>query len=161
MVNAAAEAASAAGVADRVRFRVADVRTLEPGAVPAEAKAADAIHARSLLNAVCDPAGTAVVQLLSRIRNAFGGRIFFVEDYYGRLGTGTSDPPVHALLQDLAQLASGQGVPPPDLAGWAALYEQAGCGVLHAYEGSNDGISWFVHVCALPRSGRPPDQPAE
>ncbi|HEU5269368.1 MAG TPA: class I SAM-dependent methyltransferase, partial [Jatrophihabitans sp.] len=86
MVRAACRAADAAGVADRVEFRLADVRALEAGAVPDGAKAAAAIHARSLFNALIDRDGSAVVRLICRIRELFGATFLFVEDYYGRLG---------------------------------------------------------------------------
>ena len=55
----------------------------------------------------------------------------------------------HTLLQDMAQSISGQGIPPADVAQWAAVYEAAGCGLLHVYEGDSSGIAWFVHVVRL------------
>lgn len=151
MVARATAAARAAEVADRLTFATVDVRTMAE--LPAGALTVQAVHGRSLLNAFFRTGGAEAAGVLADIRERFAGKLLFIEDYYGQLGTATDGRATHTMLQDLAQLASGQGVPLPDLAGWLAVYRQGGYGVLEAYEGTNAGIHWFVHVCAPAQIG--------
>lgn len=89
-----------------------------------------------------------VVAWLTGIRDLFQGRTLVVADYYGRLGWDLPGPPRLALLHDLVQALSGQGVPPPDREGWRRVYEKAGCTLLHAFEAEDPGV-WFVHLLRL------------
>jgi SAM-dependent methyltransferase len=87
---------------------------------------------------------------LKRLAEHFPGRRLLVVDYYGRLGRDgyTASPMV--LLHDWVQMVSGQGIPPSDSSGWAALYEQAGCTLLDTMEPAASKIPFFVHLVALP-----------
>ncbi|HSF98024.1 MAG TPA: class I SAM-dependent methyltransferase [Ornithinibacter sp.] len=148
MVEAAQARAHEAGVADQVQFvrgGVHQLATLVPRVGFDEA----ALHARSLLNEFFADGPAAATEVVATIRDVFAGRLLFVEDYYGRLGTSHGGDFRHSHLQDLVQVASGQGIPPDGFEGWAALYEAAGCSVLHRYEGHDDGVAWFVHVVLL------------
>ena len=148
MVAAATAGAQEAGVAHQLGFDVADARGIVADTVPALPPTA-ALHARSLLNEFFASGPEVAVEVLTQIRQAFPDRLIFIEDYYGRLGVECEADFRHARLQDMVQLASAQGVPPPDLAAWAEVYAKAGCSLLHAYEGTDDGVAWFIHVCAL------------
>lgn len=147
LVAAATAASLDAGVADRVGFAVGDVRDVD--AVVPDGLESAAVHAGSLLNEFFARGDGAAVDVLTTIRGRFADRVIFVEDYYGRLGVAVDADVRHARLQDLAQVASGQGLPPPDAEGWAAVYAAAGCSLLHRYEATDDGIAWFIHVCRL------------
>jgi hypothetical protein len=86
------------------------------------------------------------IRWLRALRRALPGRTLLVADYYGRLGTG-HDAPRELLLHDYAQLISGQGVPPPDVDGWNAVYTAAGCRLAHALHDSRTTL--FIHVIVL------------
>lgn len=148
MVEAARARTREAGVADQVEFVRGEVQHLAT-LVPQLGFDGAAVHARSLLNEFFADGPAAATEVVATIREVFAGRLLFVEDYYGRLGRSQGGDFRHSHLQDLVQLASGQGIPPDGFEGWAALYEAAGCSVLHRYEGHDDGVAWFVHVVLL------------
>jgi len=152
MVDAATERVRLAGLGDRVQITEGDVRTMDEAVTRGIASAGvSAVYGRSLLNEFFADGGRGATEVLTALRRLLPGRLLFVEDYYGHLTHGRGPDPAHqhTMLQDLAQVVSGQGVPPPDLASWARIYAAAGCGLLKVYEGDNDGIRWFVHVLAL------------
>ena len=72
-------------------------------------------------------------------------------NYYGKLTQlHTIDLKYrHTLLHDIVQVISAQGIPPPDLEKWVAIYHAANCQLVHAYEGESSGIEWFIHVVQL------------
>jgi len=150
MCRTASARIGAAGLGERVSIwqcPVEDVTALDA----AWFDDVSAIHAGSVLNEFFWPNGNRAVRLVADLQHCFPDRLLFVSDYYGRL---THRRRIgrrcrHAMLQDVAQAISGQGVPPPDLAGWVAIYVEAGATLLHATEGEHDGIRWFLHVVRL------------
>jgi hypothetical protein len=90
------------------------------------------------------------IQLLRVLRDAFPDRRLLVVDYLGRLGRargGNND--YQAVLQDLVQALSGQGIPPPDLKGWSDVYEAAGVRLTRVWQGPGSGLEWFIHDIIL------------
>jgi SAM-dependent methyltransferase len=153
MCEVAAERVRQAGLSDVVRIRCCDVRELDAADL-AEAGGegrVEALHGRSLLNEFFGDGPAEAAAVVADLRRRFPGRLMFVSDYYGKLGAHERVDPVyaHTLVHDVAQVLSGQGVPPPDLEGWAAVYAAAGAVLLHAYEGEGDGIAAFIHVLRL------------
>lgn len=151
MVTTATEHIRHAGLSARIQIAHGDVRALNRSAVLQSREAIRALYARSVINEFFADRGRSAVDILLNLKRLFPGRRLFIEDYYGRL---THNRPVnpahqHTLLQDLAQAVSGQGIPPPDLPGWAQVYEAAGCDFVKAYEGDNNGVAWFIHVLHL------------
>lgn len=152
MVEVASKRVALAGLDSRVRITQGDVRALDNALAQQIATAKmSAAYGRSLLNEFFADGGGSATEVLTALRRLLPGGLLFVEDYYGHLTHCRSPDPTHrhTLIQDLAQAVSGQGVPPPDLAGWAKIYAAAGCCLLKAYEGDNDGIRWFIHVLTL------------
>jgi SAM-dependent methyltransferase len=86
----------------------------------------------------------AAVRWLRGIRKTLTGRAVLIHDYYGRLGTRARGASRHTLLHDYAQLISGQGVPPPALREWSAIYEAAGYRLVRAIEDRT--TTQFIHV---------------
>lgn len=110
----------------------------------------DALYARSMVNSFFSNGTVNAVGFLAGLRAQWPGRLFFIQDYYGKLGSTAVDRAfTHTLLQDFVQVLTGQGVPPPTLNEWAEVYSAAGCDLLHAYEGTSDGIEGFIHVLRL------------
>jgi hypothetical protein len=109
------------------------------------------IHAGSLLNELFRGGPRAAIALLRRLRALFPDRLLFVTDYYGRLTHEGSSRArdLHAMLQDFVQAVSGQGIPPRDLDGWCSVYRAAGCAPIEAFEGTAEGLAWFIHVVRL------------
>jgi SAM-dependent methyltransferase len=151
MVETAARNIQRAGLEPRVEIGQNDVRTIGVGAAPGYCRDVGALYGRSILNEFFADDGACATKILRQLRRWFPRRLFFVEDYYGCLTRDAQsvEGRNHTLLQDLAQVLSGQGVPPADLAGWQGVYESAGCSLVKAYEGENDGIAWFIHVVQL------------
>lgn len=151
-----------AQLSGRIRLMNGDVQNLDLVDLDS-VKEVSALHAGSLLNEFFHDGSSSAITFLSCLRARFHGRLLFVSDYFGKL-TRMSRVPAryrHNLLQDAAQAISGQGVPPPDLAGWVAVYDAAGCSILDAYHGENDGVDWFVHIVRLSQiPPRPHDRKA-
>jgi SAM-dependent methyltransferase len=151
MVEAAGRNIQRSGVEHRVEVHQSDVRAIADGVAPSIRDGVEALYGRSILNEFFADDGESATAVLRDLRRSFPERLFFVEDYYGCLtrNVETVEDRNHTLLQDLAQVMSGQGVPPADLGDWQRVYESGGCSLLKAYEGTNDGISWFIHVVQL------------
>ncbi|HWA60626.1 MAG TPA: class I SAM-dependent methyltransferase [Caulobacteraceae bacterium] len=135
-----------AGASRRVRIIEADAR--DPDGWPLDAGVTiETIVAGDLLNEMMSDEGREAVAWLRRLRATLPERTLVVADYYGALGKPGRPGDPRTLLHDFVQLASGQGVPPPDCGGWAALYERAGCRLVHALEDPH--TSRFVHIVKL------------
>lgn len=110
----------------------------------------DGVHCSSFLNEFFG-SGRDPVAVLKRLRQLLPGRPLFVVDYYGELGhrrTSSLQHPV-TLLQDVAQVASGQGVPPPDMQAWRRIYRRAGCRLIRAMDFETSHLRWFIHEVRL------------
>jgi hypothetical protein len=142
---------ASAGLADRVRIHRTDVRRLGRALDAGTRDTIEAIYGGSILNEFFADGSSEVIRILRQLRRQFPGRLLFVQDYYGMLGRQSliTRKFQHALLQDIAQLVSGQGVPPADVEDWAAIYADAECTLREVYVGHADGIAPFVHVVSL------------
>lgn len=140
-----------AGVASRVRIERADVREICDLMDVAERRSVEAVHARSVINAFFGRGFDLARGVLRKLRLAFPGRVAFFIDYYGELNHPPKSKPGFRLAQihDLAQLASGQGIPPASRPNWRALYRAAGCKLISADDFCDGDIRWFVHEVRL------------
>lgn len=91
-----------------------------------------------------------MAEFLRELARLLPGRILLVFDYYSHLarGAGPGAEP-RTLIHDVAQLVSGQGLPPPSAEGWLTAYEEAGAELLHRFDARADGIDRFVHIVRL------------
>lgn len=113
-------------------------------------KACQMVIASSLLNEYWSEPGE-LTRFLVRLRTLLPGRILLVSDYYSRLGArDATGRPARTLIHDLAQVVSGQGLPPPDVHRWVAAYRDAGSEMLQGIEATGDGIERFIHIVKLP-----------
>jgi SAM-dependent methyltransferase len=151
MCEAATASIVRAGLAKVLRIIHGDARDVADLLAADERDRIDGLHCRSLVNELFRFGPAEAAEFVAQLARHFRGRLLLVGDYYGKLGSEERVPDrfAHTLLQDLAQAVSSQGIPPPDLAGWADVYEQGGAELLHAYEGEHAGIAWFVHVVRL------------
>jgi SAM-dependent methyltransferase len=151
MCRLARARAREAGVASRVTIKRADISEIRDALDAGERRRVDALHGRSVLNAFFGRGPNSARAMLRTLRLAFPGRVAFFVDYYGELGHAPASRRGFRLgqLQDLAQLASGQGIPPSRRRDWQALYRAAGCKLISADDSSNDNIRWFVHQVRL------------
>ena len=84
--------------------------------------------------------------MVAGLRQALPGRPLLLSDYYGRLGSDAEEQR-ETLLHDFVQLISGQGVPPPGLDEWRAIYAEAGCRLAHVIE--DQTTTQFVRIVVL------------
>lgn len=140
-----------AGVSSQVKIRQADVRDVGGVLDAPERRRVDVIHGRSVINAFFGRGLNAAEAVLRKLRRAFPKRVAYFVDYYGELGRAAEDRSVYRLgrAHDLAQLASGQGTPPPDCHKWRALYRAAGCKLISVDEMRTNDIRWFIHEVRL------------
>lgn len=141
----------AAGVRARVTIRQGDATRLRRALAGLDLDAIEAVHGRSLLNALFARGPARAVAFLRHLRRLLPGRTGLFVDYYGELNRPARGSPGFRLaeLQDLAQLASGQGVPPPDRNAWNTIFRQAGCGLVSVLDVRTDDVRWFIRQVRL------------
>jgi hypothetical protein len=131
----------------RIRILRADARDVD------RLPDAGALHAASLLNELFGRGPDEAVRFLQTIKSRYPGRHCWIVDYYGQLGHNlarNSGAVVrHALLHDLIQALSGQGIPPPDLKAWRKIYRSAAVRLIEAHEFGDANMVWFVHRIGL------------
>ena len=135
------------GLGERIRIVAGDAS--DPASVlPAETVArAEAVSAASLANEFFYDGDISVISWLRRLRACFPERVLLLSDYYGCLGRSAPPWRRRTLLHDFVQVISGQGVPPPDRVAWEAIYERAGCPLVHVVE--DERRSFFGHIVRL------------
>ena len=99
------------------------------------------------------------VQVLKDWRSIFPpGCLLMNVDYCGYLGTETptSSDKLRSLsstllVHDIAQVSSGQGVPPPSGAAWKEIYEAAGCELVDgvSFTRSRNSMRSFIHIVRM------------
>jgi len=151
MCTVARSLVASEGLAERVHIRQSTIAKLE-SVIPKRIRSrVDTLYAQSVMNAFCSHGQAPALELLQGLRRVFPERRLFIVDYFGRLGTriSTKASELHTILQDIVQALSGQGIPPAGHQRWFALYDEAGCRVEGAYEGTDVGVHWFVHHVTL------------
>ncbi len=140
-----------AGLERRIKILRADAGDLRGALRAKERKGVDVLYGRSFLNEFFGGGTRDAVRVVRRLRKLFPGRRAWFIDSYGRLARSDSTPATDrlALLQDLVQVLSGQGVPPCDADGWAAVYSEGGSRLRDVREFEGDGIRWFLHTVDL------------
>lgn len=105
----------------------------------------DFICLRGVANAFLDGGRDGLVSILTQIAQRFDGATVVISDYFGVLQKSTShktEP--KALLQDLVQSLTEQGIPPSNLAQWKAIYDQAGLTLTEHKEVEIQGATIFT-----------------
>ena len=99
-----------------------------------------------------------IAAFLGGLSAAFPRRLLILGDYYGCLGGSPKERIGHsssasevrrAILHDVAQVVSGQGVPPRSLEEWKTHYAQAGCTLIDEAEATSAGVRRFRHLVQL------------
>jgi SAM-dependent methyltransferase len=141
----------AAGLQSPIRIRLGDATRVRRALAGLDLGAIDAVHGRSLLNALFGQGPARAVAFLRDLRAVLPGRSGLFVDYYGELGREASGSAGFRLaeVQDLAQLASGQGIPPPHRKAWDSVFRQAGCRLVSVLDVRADGIRWFIRQVTL------------
>ena len=140
------------GLSDRVRVVEGDVCRIADLVAADDRDSVQCLVATSVANAFFgEPGGTAIDAWFSALRRAFPGRIMILGDYFGSLGHPLQDPAALArgLFHDVAQVLSGQGIPPGDLDEWAKLLDRNGCTLIKAFEGEGGDMRRFILLLQL------------
>jgi SAM-dependent methyltransferase len=145
--DAALTFAASLGVADRVEIGCGDGLALLAGR--ADLAGFQIVLAASVLNALWAQ-DLLVAGFLRQLGGLLPGRIMVISDYYSHLGRPSHQATPRTLIHDLAQLLSGQGVPPPDRVRWQKAYQAAGAELIEVMEAAGDGIDRFIHLIKLP-----------
>ena len=152
MCREARRTARDGGVAQRIDIRRGDASNPSQWCSATLRKRIDSLHGGSFLNEFFGQGDRQVVKVLRTLSRSFPGRTAWFADYYSSIGQKKGNRKASfplALLQDLAQVVSGQGVPPSDLTSWRRIYRQAGCRLVRVHEFENQNIRWFVHEVTL------------
>jgi SAM-dependent methyltransferase len=139
-------------LAERLKVFCGNVAEVGKELTAAQRKAVDVIVAVSVANAYFgERSHRSITMFFESLRSLFPNRIMIICDYFGRLGSSITDPQEwqRTLIHDLAQVVSGQGVPPKDIQEWTNIYREASCDLIQSYEGRTAGIAWFIHVIQL------------
>jgi SAM-dependent methyltransferase len=133
-----------AGLGRRIRVVHGDARRLKALLPTGLRDRIAGVTACQVANEMFRSGGSAAVAWLRTIRRVLPGRPVVVNDYYGRLGTGSRGADRQTLLHDYVQVVSGQGVPPATRRGWQSIYRQAGYRLAHVIE--DRATTQFIHV---------------
>jgi SAM-dependent methyltransferase len=147
MCAAARRQVKAGAAKPRIRILRGDCRDLATSVPKAILRRIQTITAASLANEFCGDEGASAIAWLTGLKSTFPGRTLLISDYYGYLGGRRKRGKPNIALHDFAQLISGQGIPPPDLAAWKKIYRMADCAMVHAIE--DRASSFFAHVIKL------------
>jgi SAM-dependent methyltransferase len=147
MCRAARGRIRSAGLQSRLRVLEGDGFELDRWLPESVREAVAAVSACDLVNGFSSRGGGLIVDWLRRLGALLPGRPMVIADYYGRLGTRKRGASPETLLHDYAQVISGQGVPPADVAAWQAIYAEAGCRLAHVIE--DRATTRFVHILQL------------
>jgi SAM-dependent methyltransferase len=132
----------------RIHIKAGDARRPEKLLSAVQRSGIEAVHGSSFLNEFFASGENGVIEVLRHLRRQFPGRIAWFVDYYGELGSERGRLRQHrlTLLQDVAQIASLQGVPPSRLQDWERIHKKAGCRLMEVQEFQSDEIIWFIHT---------------
>lgn len=137
----------AAGLGQRVRVWQGDAfrpRSALPATVRTQVQS---VVASQLANELFGTGSARAVTWLRQLHAILPGRPLLLCDYYGQLGTRSRNVMREVLLHDYVQVISGQGVPPPSLKEWRAIYSAAGCRLVHVMQ--DPATTLFVHIVVL------------
>jgi SAM-dependent methyltransferase len=140
-----------AGIQSRIRIRLADAKSVRGVLNVQDLNAIDAVYGRSMLNALFGLGKAGAVSFLKDLRALLPGRIGLFVDYYGELNRDLSGAKRFRLaeVQDLAQLGSGQGIPPPNRKEWDSVFREAGCELVSVLNMQSDDVRWFIRQVRL------------
>lgn len=152
-VEAGRRAAQVSGLSDRVTFCLGDALDVARRLDPEALETVQVITAFNVANTFFGrDASRDIGSWLSALRQAFPDRFLVLGDYYGRLNV-PEDRDSHrfrrALVHDVAQVLTGQGVPPMDIEAWRRILDAAGCTLVKAFEGEHDEVAHFVYLVQL------------
>jgi SAM-dependent methyltransferase len=117
-------------------------------------KKVQVLVACSLLNEFCSGEKEEAIAWLRVAGEVFPRRTLIIADYYGELnGSGEEVQLRGAMLHDIVQVISGQGIPPASMSDWKGIYEAAGCTLLHVVHFECSRFRRFLHFVSLQSAG--------
>lgn len=119
-----------------------------------ERERVDGIYGASFLNEFFGDGRARAAEILKELGGLFPARTAWFVDYYGVLDTPNRNVPIVNLLQDVAQVVSGQGIPPATEEAWADLFRAGNCRVVSQRSFRNGSTKWGLHVVVLGGNGR-------
>ena len=139
------------GLSARLQFATADASDL-PSLMEHDTRAlVEVVVASSILNEFDFAENKPVISFLQSLKRSFPGSILLACDYYGLLGMGYGETvsDISTLVHDVAQVVSGQGVPPSSFDSWREIYEAADLAVLRVIDLPPEGSRTFVHILQM------------
>lgn len=106
----------------------------------------------NVLNAFCfEPDHIDLVAAIASIRRRYPRRLLVIHDYYPALTSlkGLNSSHKSTLLQDVAQMISGQGLPPASKSDWEIIYQSASCQLIHEFDIRTPCLNTFIHLVQL------------
>jgi SAM-dependent methyltransferase len=151
MVSAARRRVADAGLSRQIQIIQGDVFQLAKMTSRETRMRVQAITALSVANEFFGQDERDIGGFLVALRKVFPRRILILGDYYGCLGWKRRNKSRYqrSLIHDVAQLVSGQGIPPGNGQQWRDIYHRASCTLVKAFEGESDGIARFIHLVQL------------
>ncbi|CAM3367130.1 Methyltransferase domain-containing protein [Paracoccus aminovorans] len=140
------------GLSGQVRAVEGDLSEVDGLLSVEERDAVECVIATNVANAYfSDPDGTEIDAWFATLKTAFPRRIMLLGDYFGSLGHPLDDASARArgLFHDVAQLLSGQGIPPGSLVKWTEVLERNGCTIIRSFEGEGGDMRRFILLYQL------------
>ncbi|MTH36432.1 methyltransferase domain-containing protein [Paracoccus limosus] len=140
------------GLSERLRVVRGDLRQVGALLGPDERNVVQCVVATNVANSFFgDDDGAQIDGWFAALRSAFPSRIMLLGDYFGSLSQPLDDPVacVRGLFHDVAQVLSGQGVPPCNLVQWSDILVRNGCTPIRAFEGNGGDMRRFIVLLQL------------
>jgi len=147
MCTAARKRIAEAGLRSRVKILSGDSRDLSSVVPSRIVDRVQALTASGVANEFFSDGISHAVKWLTNIKAVFPGRTLLIADYYGQLGYSRENVWRGIALHDYVSAISGQGIPPPNLAGWKKVYRASHCTLIQTVE--EPGSPNFIHVLKL------------
>ncbi len=138
---------AAKGTEDRLQFQTGDILSIAKALSADIRDSVDVIVAQSIANEYF--AERTIDSFLACLSSAFPDRLLILADYYGCLGDGgpmALPDQRRGVLHDIAQVLSGQGIPPRALEDWQEIYTRNSCTLLKASSVVSGGLHRFIHI---------------
>lgn len=147
MCAAARKRIAEAGMSRRIKILNGDSRNLSDVVPSRIVDKVQALTASGVANEFFSEGISHTVEWLTNIKTVFPGRTLLIADYYGQLGFRRESVWRGIVLHDYVSAISGQGIPPPNLAGWEKIYRASQCKLIHTIEEPNSPN--FIHILQL------------
>ncbi|WP_416758465.1 methyltransferase domain-containing protein [Pseudomonas sp. BNK-6] len=152
-IQMAQTVSQASNLDDRVKFYHGNALDISKHLEPNTLEEIQIITASNLANTFFgNESFESIHSWLYNLKSTFPNRLLLLSDYYGRLGTVEDRESLRfrrTLFHDVAQVLTGQGVPPKNIETWRKILKDADCTLVKAFESEHEEVAHFSYIIQL------------